>query len=105
MYKEVLNFNEAAAKLQLTEFRNPRTPGEWQRMHKNPPKRDYTKLFDSVIPLIQAFAAAIPEERSTVASRLSADALGILRTFAFSASVVAVRREAAQLIAQGLAAL
>ncbi len=40
MDKEVQNFNAAAAELQRTEFRNPRTPGEWQRMRKDPPKRD-----------------------------------------------------------------
>ena len=105
MDKEVVNFEEAAAKLQLTEFRTPRTPGEWQRMRKNPPKREYAKLFGAVIPLIEAFASASPSERSAAALRLSADALGVLRTFAYSASVVAVRREAPQLIAQGLAAL
>jgi hypothetical protein len=37
--------------------------------------------------------------------RLTADALGLLRTFALSAAVVAVRREAPPVIAQGLAAL
>jgi hypothetical protein len=105
MDEEVLNFNDAAAKLQLTEFRTPKTPGEWQRLRRYPPKRDYTKLFGAVVPLIEAFASASPADRPAAASQLSADALGVLRTFAYSASVVAVRREAPQLIAHGLTAL
>jgi hypothetical protein len=102
---EIQNFNEAAADLQQTEFRNAMTPGEWQRMHMDPPKRDYAKLFGAVAPFIEAYASATPGERSGLAARLSTDALGTLRTFAHSAAIVSVRRDSPPLIAQGLAAL
>lgn len=99
---EAQKFNAAAARLQQSEFRTPQTPGEWQRAHKAPPKREYTKLFDAVLPLSEAFVSAGPAERRSIAERLSPDALGILRTFAHEAAVLAVRRESPRLIAQGL---
>jgi hypothetical protein len=102
---EIQKFNEAANELQQTEFRNPRTPGEWQRMRTDPPKREYAKLLGAVAPFIEAYVAASPGERSSVAARLSEDALGTLRTFAQSAAVLSVRRNLPPLIAQGLAAL
>jgi len=98
-------FNEAASGLQETESRTPKTPGEWLRMRRDPITREYPKLFGAVTPLIEAFVSASPAERSGVATRLSADALGTLRTFAHNAAVVGVRRESPGLIAQGLAAL
>lgn len=105
MEKEIQDFNEAATELQQTEFRHPRTPGEWQRMHMNPPKREYAKLFGAVAPFIEAYVSANPGGRSGVAARLSTDALGTLRTFAKSAAVVGVRRNSPPLIAQALAAV
>src|SRR5258708_336630 len=98
-------FNEAATELQKTEFRRPRTPDEWQRMHKNPPPRDYEKLFNAVAPIIEAFGATNSEERGGVGARLNPDALGILGTFASSMPVLAIRRESPELITQGLKAL
>jgi len=106
MLKEIVErFNEAATELQATEFRRPRTPGEWQRMNTDPPKRDYAKLFSAVVPLIEAFAAGCPSDRPGVATALNADALGLLRTFAYSMSLLAVRLDSPELIAQGLIAL
>jgi len=99
-------FNKAAAELQATAFRRPRTPGEWQRMAKDSPARDYAKLFSAVVPLIEAFGVlSQPADRARVAAELSPDALGVLRTFAHTMSVLAVRREEPVLIAQGLTAV
>src|SRR6266404_8725832 len=99
-------FNKAATELQTTEFRRAKTPDEWQRMHKNPPTRDYAKLFSVVVPMIEAFAAVSPpNDRLGIAAKLNLDARGILRTFAYSMSVLAVRRESPALIAQGLTAV
>jgi hypothetical protein len=99
-------FNKAATELQTTEFRRARTPDEWQRMHKNPPTRDYAKLFSAVVPMIEAFAALSPQsDRLGIAATLNVDARGILRTFAHSTAVLAVRRESPALIEQGLTAV
>jgi hypothetical protein len=99
-------FNKAATELQTTEFRRARTPDEWQRMHKNPPPKDYAKLFSAVIPMIEAFAGVNPpSDRLGIAAKLNLDARGILRAFAHSMSVLAVRRASPALIEQGLTAL
>lgn len=106
MDKAIERFNAAATELQSTEFRLPRTPGEWQRMHQNPPKRDYHKLLNAVVPMIEAFCStSSSEERWGVASKLNPDALGILRTFADRMAVLAYRRQSPVLIQQGLTAL
>ena len=106
MDKAIDRFNAAATELQRTEFRRSRTPGEWQRMHRNPPKRDYHKLLNAVVPMIEAFSSTnSSEERAGVASRLNPDALGILRTFAERMAVLAYRRQSPALITQGLTAL
>src|SRR5262249_52934989 len=66
----------------------------------------YVRLFDVVAPVIEAFAALCQSHhRAEFASNLSADALGILRTFAHAASVLAVRGGAPQLLLQGLIAI
>jgi hypothetical protein len=98
-------FNSAATELQNSEFRGPRTPNEWERMFKARHARDYTKLFTAVDPLIEVFVAASPSDRARVSPRLNRYALGILRTFASSMPVLAVRRESPMLITQGLRAL
>jgi hypothetical protein len=98
-------FNQVAAELQTSEFRRARTPDEWQRMAKNPAKKDYAKLLGAVIPLIEAFEAASSSERAALGSKLSLDALGILRTFGHSMAVLAVRQESPELIPRGLTAL
>jgi hypothetical protein len=99
-------FNRHATELQTTEFRCPRTPGEWQRRAENPPNRDYAKLFDAVVPLIQAFELPVMQSvRSAVAAKLNPDGLCVLRTFAGSMAILAVRRNAPELIGQGLTAL
>jgi hypothetical protein len=100
----VRRFNSAAAELQ-TEFRRPRTPPEWQRMAATRQARDYAKLLDPVVPLIEAFAAGTPGDRARECSKLNPDALYILRTFAFAMPMLAVRRESPTLITQGLKAL
>lgn len=106
MLEDVINrFNQTATDLQTTEFRRPRTPDEWQRMAKNPAARDYAKLFDAVGPLLEAFETATMRDRSTVTSKLNLDAQGILRTFAPTMSVLAVRRKSPELIEKGLMAL
>jgi hypothetical protein len=99
----VKQFNKAATKLQETEFRRPKTPGEWERMRTL--KKDYAKLFAAVVPMLEAFAAADPGDRFGVAAKLNPDAIGILRTFAHSMAVLAIRRESPALIAQGLTAV
>ena len=93
-------FNQAAKDLQSTEFRLARTPAERQR--ENSPKREYSKLLNAVIPVINAFAS---EPRTGVASKLNWEALGTLRTFAGRAAVLAYRRQSPDLIRQGLIAL
>ena len=98
-------FNSAATELQNSEFRGPRTPNEWERMFKARHERDYTKLFTAVDPLIEVFVVANPSDRARLSSRLNRDALGILRTFASSMPVLAVRRASPMLITQGLRAL
>ena len=98
-------FNSAATELQKSEFRGTRTPNEWERMFKARHSRDYTKLFTAVDPLIEAFVVANPSDRARVSSRLNRDASGILRTFASSMPVLAVRRSSPMLITQGLTAL
>jgi len=105
MEREIQRFNEEASELQRTEFRRARTPGERARMNEHRPRRDYGKLFDPVIPFVEAFVSEDPAGRSKVPSQLSSDALGALRTFAHGAAVVAVRRESPPLIALSLAAL
>lgn len=106
MLEEVINrFNQAATGLQTTEFRRPRSPDEWQRMAKDTAARDYAKLFDAVVPLLEAFGTATMRDRSTVAPKLNPDAQGILRTFASTMSVLAVRRKSPELIEQGLMGL
>ena len=106
MLNEVVDrFNAAAKELQATEFRHPRSPDEWQRMAQRPRQRDYTKLFNAVVPLIEAFATANSSERARVAPKLNPDGLGILRTFASSMPVLAVRQESPVLITQGLTAV
>ncbi len=105
MEQIVDQFNAAATALQTSEFRRPRSPAEGQRMHKNPGPKDYTKLFDAVVPMIEAFATANSTDRASLASKLNLDARGILRTFASSMPVLAVRRQSPELIAQGLTAL
>jgi hypothetical protein len=74
-------------------------------MHKNPPTRDYAKLFSAVVPLIEAFGAVGPPSDRRIAATLNLDARDILRTFAHSMAVLAVRRKSPELIAQGLTAL
>ena len=75
-------------------------------MHQNPPKRDYHKLLNVVVPMIEAFCSTnSSEERSGVASKLNPDALGTLRTFADRMAVLAYRRQSPVLIQQGLTAL
>lgn len=99
-------FNKAATELQRTEFRRPTNPGEWQRMNKKPPLRDYEKLFAAVVPMIKAFTTVgHSADRLSLSAKLNPDALGILRTFAYSVAVLAVRRESPALIAQGLIAV
>jgi hypothetical protein len=98
-------FNRAASELQKSEFRRARTPDEWQRMAKDPRKKDYAKLLDAVVPLVEAFKAAKSIDRAAVGLKLSPDALGILGKFAFSMAVLAVRRKSPELIMQGLTAL
>jgi len=98
-------FNTAATELQKTEFRRARTPGEWQELAKKAQTRDYAKLFSAVIPVVEAFGAAGTSDRAGVASKLNPDALGILRTFASSIPVQAVRRDSPALITHGLTAL
>jgi hypothetical protein len=106
MDKAIERFNVAATELQSTAFRLPRTPAEWRRMHQNPPKRDYHKLLNAAVPMIDAFCSTdSSEERSGVASKLNQDALGILRTFADRMAVLAYRRQSPVLIQQGLTAL
>ena len=106
MTKAIERFNEVATELQSTEFRIPRTPSEWQRIHENPPKRDYDKLLNAVVPMIEAFdSTKSSEERAGVASRLNRDARGILRTFADRMAVLAYRRQSPVLIQYGLTAL
>jgi hypothetical protein len=80
-------------------------PNEWQRTHRNPRRWDYEKLFNAVAPIIEAFGATNLEEHSSVGARLNTDTLGILRTFASSMPVLAVRRGSPELITQGLKAL
>jgi hypothetical protein len=56
--------------------------------------------------MIEAFAAVNPpSDRLGIAAKLNLDARGILRTFAHSMAVLAVRRESPAHIAQGLTAL
>ena len=99
-------FNHNATALQSTEFRCPKTPGEWQRIAKNPSGRDFTKLLDAVAPLIQAFELPVSRSaRPALAAKLNSDGLCVLRTFAHSMAVLAVRRNAPELIGQGLLAL
>jgi hypothetical protein len=98
-------FNNAAAELQATEFRRAKTPDEWRRMRKNTAAKNYAILFSAVIPLTEAFGAASLAERASVGSKLTPDALGILRTFAGTMPKLAVRRQSPELIAQGLTAL
>lgn len=74
-------------------------------MNENPPKRDFAKLLAAVIPLIEAFSGWVPSDRISAAAALSPDATGVLRTFAYSTSVLAVRRREPALISQGLVAL
>jgi hypothetical protein len=105
MNDAVDQFNEAASELQKSEFRLARTPDEWQRMARNPLKKDYAKLFDAVVPLIEAFEAADSSDRAAVGLKLSPVALGILRTFASAMAVLAIRRESPELIMQGLVVL
>jgi hypothetical protein len=106
MLDEVVDaFNSAATELQNTEFRRPRTPGEWQRMAKEAPTRDYAKLLGAVVPLIEAYGAAVAGDRARVAAKLNPDALGVLRTFASSMPALAVRRDSPALITQGLTAV
>jgi hypothetical protein len=63
-------------------------------------------ILNAVVPLIEAFGAARrPSDRIGVGAKLNADALAILRTFAHSMAVLAVRRESPVLISQGLTAL
>lgn len=106
MLEDVINrFNQAATDLQTTEFRRPRSPDEWQRMAKDPAARDYAKLIDAVVPLLGAYGTANMANRSTIAPKLNSDAQGILRIFASTMSVLAVRRKSPELIEQGLMAL
>lgn len=106
MIEEAIDrFNVAATELQNTEFRRPRTPDEWQRMHKNPPPLDSEKLFNTVAPLIEAFEAANSAERGGIGAKLNPDALSILRTFASKMPVLAVRRDSPEFITQGLKVL
>src|SRR5262249_10795269 len=99
-------FNKVATELQTTEFRRARSPAEWQLMQKNPPHRGYGKLFNAVVPMIEAFGAVSPpSDRLGVAAKLNLDARGILRTFAHSMAVLAVRRKSPELITQGLTVL
>jgi len=56
--------------------------------------------------MIEAFAAVSPAgDRVGIAAKLNPDARGILRTFAYSMAVLAVRRKSPALIAQGLTAV
>ncbi len=98
-------FNAAATELQKTEFRRARTPGEWQQLARNAHTRDYAKLFGAVVPVVEAFGAADTSDRARVAAKLNPDAQGILRTFAGSIPVQAVRRDSPALITHGLIAL
>jgi hypothetical protein len=101
----VERFNEASMELQATEFRHATTPDEWRRVAKNPAVRDYARLCIAVTALVEAFEVANSTERASVGSKLTSDAMGILRTFAGSMPVLAVRRQSPELIAQGLTAL
>jgi hypothetical protein len=106
MLDEVVDqFNAAALELQETEFRCARTPGEWQQRAKKVPARDYAKVFGAVIPVIEAFGATDTSDRARFASKLNPDALHILRTFASSIPVAAVRQNSPALITQGLIAV
>src|SRR5215471_98250 len=107
MTKAIERFNRAAIELQYTEFRPPPTPSEWQRIHQNPSKnRDYDKLLNAVVPIIEAFGTTkSAAERVGVSSRLNRDALGILRTFADRMAVLAYRRQSPAYIQYGLTAL
>lgn len=99
-------FNSAATELQTSEFRRPRTPGEWEQMSRNRSVKNYAKFVDAVIPVIEEFEAlGSPSKRLGFGARLNADALGVLRTYAYCASVLAVRRQSPVLIMQGLTAL
>ena len=100
----IARFNEAATELQETEFRRPRTPNEWQQISRNPPPSDYTKLFNAVLPLLEAFREMDSEPRLRVGPSLNPDALGTLRQFAHTMSLLAVRRSSRELIEEGLTA-
>src|SRR5579863_4481469 len=98
--------NAAATELQKTEFRRARTPEEWQRLSaKQATGRDFAGLFSAVIPVIQAFGEANASDRALIASRLNHDALSVLRIFASSIPVLAVRRDSPALARQGLTAV
>jgi hypothetical protein len=101
----IAKFNADAIELQNTEFRRPRTPNEWQRMKNNPRPLDYSKLFDAVTPMLEAFESAGAAQRTAVGTKLNPDALGALSMFAESISVLAVRRDSPGLISRALAAL
>jgi hypothetical protein len=106
MLDEVVDrFNAAATELQKTEFRRARMPDEWRRLAKQATGRDYTKLFNAVVPVIDAFGEANASDRDRIASTLNPDVLGLLRTFASSVAVLAVRRDSPVLITQGLTAV
>jgi hypothetical protein len=107
MPDDVVNqLNAAAIELQKTEFRRARTPDEWRRLSaKQATGRDYTGLFNAVVPVIQAFGEANASDRALIASRLNHDALSVLRIFASSIPVLAVRRDSPTLARQGLTAV
>src|SRR5437764_1266618 len=98
-------FNQKAGESQTSEFRTPKTPEEWQRMQRASPQRNYEQLLGVVVPVIEAFIAATDQERSAAARQLNSDSLGILRTFAKAASVLAVRQRSPALLEQGLTAV
>lgn len=98
-------FNEAATELQKGEFRRARSPAERERLARNGAPRDYARVFDAVVPFLQAFEAMNSDQRTGIGKKLNPDALGILRTFASSMPILAVRQNSPGFIAQGLTAL
>ncbi len=105
LHKVVDRFNEAAAELQKTDFRRPKTPTEWERTHETRHLRDYDKLLKTVAPLTAAFASANASDRARGVAALSRDALYVLSAVASYMPVLAVRRESPGLITEGLPAL
>jgi hypothetical protein len=70
------------------------------------PAKDYTKLINPEIAMTEAFELLSAQgERAATAAKLNPDDLGVMRTFAHSAALLAVRRNSPYLITQGLIAV